>query len=125
MLDQVINSFSDIIQNAGLDHVRKTKVDNNFKKGKFWFDEDCQVERVKFLKRKQLFDLDDTDENRKEMCKQRSFYRKVCRKKRKLYNVSQAENLLSLSKKNPRLFWKKYKSMKSQANKINSNLNFF
>ena len=125
MLDQVINSFSDIIQNAGLDHVRKTKVDNNFKKGKFWFDEDCQVERVKFLKRKQLFDLDDTDENRKEMCKQRSFYRKVCRKKRKSYNILQAENMLTLSKKNPKLFWKKYKSMQKQNNKIYSNLDFF
>ena len=98
-LNQVLSSFSDIINKAGLDHVRNIKVDSNYKKGKFWFDEDCHNERIKFLKRKQLFDLDDTDDNRKEMCKQRSVYRKVCRKKRKSYNMSQAENLLTLSKK--------------------------
>ena len=34
-LDHVISSFSNIVNEAGLDHVRKFKLDNNYKKGKY------------------------------------------------------------------------------------------
>ena len=124
-LDDIICTFSDIVTTAGSDHVHKINVNGKIVKGKFWFDEDCQLERVKFLKFKQIFSLNDTDENRKNMCRQRGIYRRLCRRKRKLYNQSKAEDLLILSKKNPKLFWKKFKNDKKQHNRINSNLNFF
>ena len=59
---------------------------------------------------------DETDENRMLMCTQRSRYRKVCRLKRKEYNISEARRLFAISRSNPKLFWKEVKS-KSGKNK--------
>ena len=116
-LDAVIKEFSDIITNAGSEHIKKlSSYSNNHRTGNFWYDEDCKVERVKFLKRKQLFDLNDNDFNRKEMCKQRSIYRKVCRRKRKIYNIQKANDLLILSKKDPKKYWRKLKGDKKENN---------
>ena len=123
-LDVVIEDFTNIITKAGSDHVHKIFSNNNHKKGKFWYDEDCQLERIKFLKKKQIFDLNDNDQNRKEMCKQRSIYRKVCRQKRKRYNIEQADNLLILSKKDPKKYWRKLKG-NNNKNKNDFNLDFF
>ena len=86
--------------------MRKFKVDNNYKQGKYWFDEDCQNERIKFLKRKQLFDLDDTDDNRKEMCKKEVFIEKFVAKsenhttchKQKIFYISVKKNLSCFGK---------------------------
>ena len=46
------------------------------------------------------------------MCKIRNEYRRItlCRKKRKQFNDQNATELLDLSKKNPKQFWKRIKS---------------
>ena len=73
---------------------------------------------------KQIFDLNDNDQNRENMCKQRSLYRRICRRKRKNYNIKQADNLLTLSKKDPKKYWRKLKGDK-QKNQANLNLDFY
>ena len=124
-IDIIVNEFSNIITEAGCDHVRKFKSSKNSKRGNCWYDEDCDIERVKFLKLKQIFNLNDSDENRQKMCKQRGIYRRVCRKKRKKYNISEAKNLINISKKDPKLFWRKIKNEKSNNRKIDLGINFF
>ena len=103
-MDLIVNEFSNLITEAGCDHIREYKGVKNTKMGKFWYDDDCDMERVKSLKLKQIFIFNNSDENRINMCKQRGIYRRVCRKMRKKNNISQANNLIDISKKDPKLF---------------------
>ena len=122
-LDVVLTEFSDVITTAGVEHIHKLSSNSNNKQGNFWYDEDCRIEKIKFLKRKQIFDLNDNEFNRKEMCKQRGKYRRICRQKRKKYNIKQANDLLVLSKKDPKKYWRHLKGGKRGDN-INAKLNF-
>ena len=124
-LDLIVNEFSNLITNAGCDHIRELKNFNHSKRGNFWYDEDCDIERIRFLKLKQIFTLNNSEDNRINMCKQRGIYRRICRKKRKKYNISQAKNLIDISKKDPKLFWKKVKPNKHNSNSHDSTINFF
>ena len=50
------------------------------------------------------------DENDfRQLCFTRNSYRKLCRKKRNKYNINLAYDLVTLSKENAKLFWKKVK----------------
>ena len=107
-LNFAVEELSSLVTNAGVDHrvVNKSSLSNS-NKGHIWYDQDCKIERKKFLERKLEFLNNKTDCNRIAMCKQRSIYRHTCRKKRRLYNRNEAAQLVTLSKTNTTQFWKK------------------
>ena len=116
-LDNIVCELSDIIVNAGSDHYVKVGANKVVIKGGKWYDDECKTERNEFLRLKHIFLSNDTDANRVEMCKQRSKYRQICRKKKRLFNRKEAEHLVALSKADPKKFWKVLKGNKKRNDK--------
>ena len=122
-VDNVISDLSSILVEAGSEHKGKVGAVRGEKKGSPWYDEECKRDRCRFLELRLIFGNNKTDENRKMMCKQRSKYRQTCRRKKRLYNRTQAEELVSLSKTDPKKFWRVIKGNKKQTD--NSDVNFY
>ena len=56
------------------------------------------------------------------MCDIRSKYRNCCRSKRRKFKMLEADDLLSLSRLNPRKFWK---TVRKKSNRVTANCDFF
>ena len=120
-INDAVKELSLLITNAGDDHKVNQHSNFVFDKGHIWYDNECKIERNKFLELKFVFLNDKSDFNREEMCKQRSIYRQICRKKRRLFKREEATDLVKLSKENSKMFWKKLKgnSKKQQIPDLN------
>ena len=112
---------------AGILHKIEKKIDSNVisypdNPTNGWYDIECKNKRVDFQIAERNYRATGSENDRLIMSKVRKEYRKCCRIKRRNYNVSKADNLLSLSKSNPSQFWKKIKTKKKQEK---TNCNFF
>ena len=129
ILKDIANVDNDIIEDclAGLNHVleyassncvKKISNKNNSYKEKIsnnlWYDQECKNKRKEFeiARDKYLHTLQDID--LKSFCCIRNAYRKLCRKKRSIFQMNKAKDLVTLSKENSKLFWKKIKRKQKQ-----------
>ena len=117
-IETCITDFTAVLLQAGAGHIKVggAKRGNRRRKrgGKPWYDADCTRQKELFIDRQKQHTDDDTDVNRISMCAERSKYRKLCKRKDKQYNISEAQKLLNLSKTNPKSFWKIIKSGKKR-----------
>ena len=128
IINTCVNRIQNVLLNAARSHSTKTqgrsrvssKSVNSDYNG--WYDEDCKRKRLEFKTAEREYRLIRGDNERLKMCKARKSYRKLCRLKRREFQVSKAEELVTLSKKNPRLFWNKIKKGKK---KNNATCNFY
>ena len=64
----------------------------------------------------QLYQNTKDENDLKQLCITRNSYRKLCRNKRNEYNFNLANDLVLLSKENPKLFWRKIKRKRKITN---------
>ena len=75
-----------------------------------WYDDDCKEKGKVFKVARNVFLHSKSDTDMKAMCSIRNSYRKLCRKKKSMYKIHSANNLVKLSKQNSKLFWKKIRN---------------
>lgn len=117
-IDNCIVKLTDLIVFAGGDHihVHNNKGSNFIKRtNAIWYDFECREQRTTFLHTAKDYKNSNLTEDRLKMCKERSKYRRLCRAKKRIFNRKEAENLLLLSKRNSKQFWKQLKSTKVQS----------
>ena len=93
----------------------------NTEKYNKWYDSDCKNKKKEFDIARDLYYHTLHERDLRNMCDIRNSYRKLCRRKRKEFNLKNASELVTLSKKNSKLFWKKIKPKKKRNN---ANCNF-
>ena len=121
ILDSAIMKITSIITNAGSGHIKVIHNSHNqstktkHKQLNKWYDKDCSDQRKLFIEslNKYYFTYDPDD--RINMSKERSRYRKLCRSKKTDFNRSEATRMLHLSKKEPKQFWREVKGDKSKS----------
>ena len=117
IIDTCVLELCNVIRDAGSSHYTLIKTNNSNISGKAqpnsWYDSDCRY-------KKRLFDIYEKtyretllEEDRINMCRARNEYRKCCRYKRTNFQVEKANDLLNISKNNPKKFWKILKKKKS------------
>ena len=113
VLDDCVNNLNKIILTAGESH-KKINTNNSNKSSRpnshIWYDSDCKDKRLLFECAERLFRNTGSDIDRVQMCEARKIYRKICREKRKQYQLNQANELAYLSSHNPKLFWNKIRN---------------
>ena len=89
-LESAIHILTETFEEAG--QVQNCKVGRVHisKRGSDWYDNDCAEQRFVFTERRKVYNTDNSDENRKQMCQERSMYRAVCRKKRAAFKRNEA-----------------------------------
>ena len=122
-LDSAVEELSNVITEAGAMHKKSINSKKSIKTACLWYDGDCISEKNKFIKRKIIFLNNSSDENRLEMCRQRNIYRQLCRRKKRLFNREKAEQLVTLSKTDSKLFWRQIKGADSKKTNM-SNIDF-
>ena len=113
-IDDSVNQLCEVLTKAGLSHTTHTGHHNNYDKRDDWYDNDLRLAHNKFKEAELHFRLTGNIEDRVIMCKLRNAYRKACRIKRKAKQRNNANELLSLSKKDSRKFWKKIKNRNNE-----------
>ena len=117
-IENCINGISHVLDYATSDYVYKANFKNTTThNGKSithlnnnnWFDNECISKRKEFIIARDIYHETLLEEDLKTFCNIRNTYRKICRKKRKDYNFKTAKNLVTLSKNNSKLFWRKIK----------------
>ena len=123
ILDNAVDQLTDILIHAGADHKGKIGATRVTRKGEPWFDEECKLDKLMFFELMNQYSRNRNDENREIMCKQRSKYRQTCRRKKRCYNRKKATDLLSLSKSDPKKFWRELKGDKQRHAIVDINFN--
>ena len=117
LIDDSVSSICDIFNTAGSSHLKvyKFNEDSNMINTGRWYDKSCKDKRAIFDNFRHDYNISGLEEDRKRMCKARNEYRKFCRKKRKDYQIQEADELITLSSKNQRKFWNQFKSKRSHT----------
>ena len=122
VIDECISKLSDTILTAGAKHtvgpVHQSRIDNNQR----WYDDECRALRDEFARAQKTFRNSGSDGDRVAMCNIRSKYRNCCRSKRRKFKMLEADDLLSLSRLNPKKFWK---TVRKKSNRVTANCDFF
>ena len=131
-IDLCINSIYNILETAAEPlTISKENKNNNYKNNSklnihqsqnHWYDNECKTMKKEFdssvLIYKETLQKDDLE----NLCTKRNRYRKLCRSKRANYKSKISLELVSLSKKNAKLFWKKIKDKKKKQ--VNNSCDF-
>ena len=126
-VEAILEQFTGILTDAGSDHIREV---NNNKGGKGniilgakWYDKECREQRGRFIEYEKRYYQTFEDGDRVLMCEQRNIFRSLCREKKREYNQKEADRLVYLSKKDPKLFWREFKGNKDRVE--DQECNFF
>ena len=87
----------------------KNKLGKSGASGAKWYDEECKEQSNLFREFQLRHFKTGSEQDRIDMCEQRSRYRKMCRDKKRVFEQKQADELVNLSKKKPKDFWKEIK----------------
>ena len=121
-----LSRLDEVIKHASGSHVNKVShansSNNQTVNGERWYDSNCREKKREFDCARRVFNETSNDLDKIRMCNIRNEYRKICRKKRRQFNEKNAGELLNLSKKNPKQFWKR---IKSKSKSTTGNCNFF
>ena len=113
LLDECVSKIYDVMMTAGVNHrVQVGHLGQQGGKGGKWYDNTCRELCGLFTEAERVFKATGDPNDRVSMCAARNEYRRVCRLKRKQYQFSQSQNLVSLSTRNPKQFWRKIKPKK-------------
>ena len=118
IIDKYVLDLCNVINRAGKSHFvlfgnKNADENKNVQSiNNFWYDSECRDKKRIFEIYEKKFRESNLDEDRVNMCNARNKYRKVCRYKRMAYQSEKANDLLNLSKNNPRKFWKVMKKKK-------------
>lgn len=74
-----------------------------------WYDNECRLKKKEFDTAILVYKEESSNDNLKNLTTIRNSYRKLCRQKNSKYLSTLSSDLLELSKKNPKAFWKKIK----------------
>ena len=83
-----------------------------------WFDEECKTAKLLYLECLRNFNLFKSDENRQAMCHQKSKYKKLIKKKKRLFHFHKVHAIEKLKHAKPREFWKLFCKKKENSSKI-------
>ena len=118
VIDECINSLNNVLEHAALP-LKHTYVTNDAKSCPFknnqsnpWYDQECRLKRKEFDTAIKIYKDTPSTDNLNNLTSIRNTYRKLCRKKNNDYLSSLSLDLVQLSKKNPKEFWKKIKRKK-------------
>ena len=113
-LSNCLSKLDEVVKYASRSHVSKVSQANSSPnqsvKQERWYDITCREKKVDFDIARKVYRETNTDLDKERMCNIRNEYRRICRKKRKQFNDQNAAELLHLSKKNPKHFWKRIRS---------------
>ena len=92
-----------------------------------WFDEECKTAKQLYLECLSNFNFFKSDENRQAMCHQKSKYKKLIKKKKRLFHFHKVRNIEKLRHARPREFWKLFCKKKENSSNISldSFFNYF
>ena len=115
-IDNMICQFSTCIQDIADPLFKKCVVRNsknvikNFDNK--WFDGDCA--EAKRLYKKAMYDFNNSKctQNREHLCEKKAAYKRLIRKKKRLYFLRQSDQFTNLKSKNPKEFWNFFKQKK-------------
>ena len=130
VINECVSQLQAIVNKAGSSHTVTNKMSsndsrptqNNSTQLNGWYDNECKELRLDFHLAEREYRNLGGEMERLKMCELRKKYRKCCRKKRTQFHRNRSDELVALSKSNPRLFWKKIKKTK---NKFKANCNFY
>ena len=132
VIEACIDNLNNILDYAAKPYVKKCQLSNNSTHSNKtqnnatnirnnnnrnpWYDTECKSKKREFDDAKNIYyqTLHPNDLN--TMCNIRNEYRKLCRKKKKMFNYQTANNLVNLSKTNTKEFWKKIKRKQKKYN---------
>ena len=105
-IDECVSKISNVMLEAGEKHISysSNRPQTNNQR---WYDDECRALRDEFVHAEKIFRHSGNEPDRISMCTIRSKYRNCCRTKRRKFKIREAEELLTLSRLNPRSFWKK------------------
>ena len=128
IIDQSVMNLCDVLKEAGNSHFVIFKSINSTKNPKneqnLWYDSDCKEKKLIFDGYEKIYRETLKDEDRIIMCNARNNYRKLCRYKRKKFQIERANELLTISKTNPRMFWRKMRKKKTAIGSCDFNSYF-
>ena len=117
-IEYFVEELTKIFTDSGSSHVTRNSQSPRGRKNEgkqrngTWFDEECLYQRNMFCEKRRRYLEIDSEENRASMCRERSKYRSMCRRKKRGFNQREAKRLVDLSKKDPRAFWREVGSKK-------------
>ena len=126
MLEDSLSDFTNILLGAGSDHIKEVKISLGSNKtkskvakagasGAQWYDKECYDQSKIFREFELRYYDTELEQDRVNMCEQRSRYRKLCRDKKREFEQQKAEKLVKLSKSKPKEFWKEIKGDKKKG----------
>ena len=128
IIDDCLNGLNHVLEYSASDFVKKTPSNVNYnryrKNNNLWYDQECINKRKEFdlARDNYLHTLQDKD--LKYFCCLRNAYRKLCRIKKRNFQMKKANDLVTLSKENSKLFWKKIKR-KQKKNSASCDFHFY
>ena len=113
-IDECVSKISNVMLEAGEKHISysSNRPQTNNQR---WYDDECRALRDEFVHAEKIFRHSGNEPDRISMCTIRSKYRNCCRTKRRKFKIREAEELLTLSRLNPRSFWKKVRKKSSPS----------
>ena len=133
ILEDAIVELTELIVESGSSHLKQVRnggeknlgrEQSSSKKGGKWYDDECTKQKEVFQQKQRKY-LETGDEcDRIQMSVERNVYRKLCRKKKRLFDRMEAQRLVGLSKLDPRAFWREIKK-NNKSDKGGLECNFF
>ena len=122
-IDSVVCSFSNIVKkvadNYFLKHVNifhpTNFVDVSSCDNTEWFDRECIDARNSYHEALRVFNCCKTDASRIYCCERKQFYKRLIKKKKRLFKYRKLNEIEELKKSKPKAFWKYFKKKNSKT----------
>ena len=132
-IDVTVTKFSEFITDRANQFFKKcvTKCKENifssadFSEKQKWFDNDCYLKKLKVREAVKAYNVCKTAENRNKVFACKKDFKYHCRKRKQKYNQERYKKMNEVRQKNPKQFWKIFKSRKSSPENNISDQEFF
>lgn len=122
-IENSVHDFTCLIRGVADPLFRKnSRVDNSnrprnshFKKSE-WFDQACREAKLLFKNALYVYNCDKNDNNRSIMIEYKIAYKRLVKRKRRVYENSKIKEIERLRHSKPREFWKLFKKNKPNSN---------
>ena len=119
-IDVTVNKFSEFITDRANPFFQKCATkrkenifcSSNFSEKQKWFDNDCHLKKLKVREALREYNNSQTAQHRNKVFACKKDYKYQCRKSKQKYNRERYRNMNEVRRKNPKQFWKIFKSRK-------------